>query len=77
MISATELKQDNMKKRAAINQHIDLMHKAASTFIKETSFLADYNNIIDRKLTKNILDAQKSGNGGVNNYRLKSVACKI
>lgn len=67
MISATELQQNNMKKRAAINQHIDLIHKAARTFIKETSFLADYNNIIDRKLTKNILAAQKRGNGGLKN----------
>ena len=67
MISANELQQDNMEKQAAINQHIDLIHKAARTFIEETSFLADYNNIIDRKLTKNILDAQKSGNGGLKN----------
>ena len=48
MISANELKQDNMEKLAAINQHIDLMHRSAKTFIGETSFLADYNNIIVR-----------------------------
>lgn len=67
MISATKLQQDNMEKRAAINQHIDLLHKAARAFIEETSFLADYNNAIDRKLTKNIFDAQKRGNGGLRN----------
>ena len=39
MISATELQQDNMEKRAAINQHIDLMHRSARAFIEETSFL--------------------------------------
>lgn len=48
MISATELQQDNMKKRAAINQHINLMHRSARAFIEETSFLTDYNNIIVR-----------------------------